>query len=186
MSNIKSGVSRVCITPPLGTAMSGYFSPRYAKGINDDLYATAVAFDDGENKAVVIALDLCGLKNLWWVDDCKKMVSEYCSIPVESIIINCSHTHTGPVVGFDVFSGAENNKVYDDFLMQRIRDVAYLALKDVSPSKFYMANNEAKDIAFMRLFKMKDGSVVTNPGIGNPDIIHPMAEPNETVTLVKI
>ena len=49
MSNIKSGVSRVCITPPLGTAMSGYFSPRYAKGINDDLYATAVAFDDGEN-----------------------------------------------------------------------------------------------------------------------------------------
>ena len=74
MSKVKAGVSRICITPPLDTPMSGYFEPRYAKGVHDDLYATAVAFDDGQHKAVLITLDLCGLKNQWWVDECKKMI----------------------------------------------------------------------------------------------------------------
>ena len=33
---------------------------------------------------------------------------------------------------------------------------------------------------------MKDGSVRTNPGPCNPDVAHPLGEPNETMTLIKI
>ncbi len=186
MSRVKAGISRVCITPPLGTPMSGYFEPRYAKGVHDDLYATAVAFDDGENRAVLITLDLCGLKNQWWLDDCKKLISEYCNIPVGAVIINCSHTHTGPIVGPDKTSGTDGNKVYDGFLMQSLRDVAFGALEDVSESRFFVADNICKDVAFCRIFRMKDGTVKTNPGIGNPEIAKAIAEPNEKVTLIKI
>ena len=187
MSNIKVGVSRICITPPLGTPLSGYFEPRYTSGVHDELYATAVAFDDGKSKAVVISLDLCGLKNQWWLDDCKKMISDYCQIPIEAIIVTCSHTHTGPIVGPDIKdSGADSNKSYDNFLMLCLRDAAFGALADVKASKFYIAENNVDDLAFCRIFRMKDGSVRTNPGVCNPDILHPLAEPNEQMTLVKI
>lgn len=78
MSNIKVGFSRICITPPLGTPLSGYFEPRYTSGVHDELYTTAVAFDDGKNRAVLVTVDLCGLKNQWWLDDCKKMIADFC------------------------------------------------------------------------------------------------------------
>ena len=186
MGGMKVGVFRVCITPPLETALSGYFTPRYASGVHDDLFATAIAFDDGENRAVLISLDLCGLKNQWWLDECKNKISEFCRVPVESIIISCTHTHTGPVVGYDMTSGAESNKLYDDYLMVKIRDAAFLAFKNICPAKFYTSCGIAKDIAFVRLFKMSDGKVKTNPGIGNPDIVSPISKAPEDLTLIKI
>nr|MBQ4319525.1 hypothetical protein [Clostridia bacterium] len=118
MSKVKAGFARVCVTPPLGTPMSGYFSPRYASGVHDDLYATAVAFDNGEQKAVIIGIDIAGMKNQWWRDGCIKMTAEFCGIPESAVILNCSHTHTGPITGFDMSSGVDSNHAYDEYLMQ--------------------------------------------------------------------
>lgn len=70
--------------------------------------------------------------------------------------------------------------------MVKVRDAAYLALQNMAPAKFYAASGDCKDIAFVRLFRMKDGSVRTNPGIGNPDIVAPISEPYEELTLLKI
>ena len=33
---------------------------------------------------------------------------------------------------------------------------------------------------------MKDGSIQTNPGVGNPDIVAPIGEVDERVNLVRI
>ena len=52
---MKAGYARCDITPPLGVSVEGYYEPRTAKGVLDPLMATAVAFYDGQNKAVVIA-----------------------------------------------------------------------------------------------------------------------------------
>ncbi len=186
MSKVKAGVSRICITPPLGTPLSGYFEPRYASGVRDNLYATAVAFDDGKNKVVILNLDLCGLKNQRWQDDCKKMIADYCNIPTESIIMNCSHTHTGPVVGNDETSGVDSNKEYDAYLMQCLRDVAYNAIADLDDARFFVAETTVKEMAYVRIFRMKNGIVRTNPEIGSPDILEPISKPSETVTLLKI
>ena len=61
MGNLKAGFARIDITPPLGTTLEGYFETRYADGILDPLCATAVAFDDGEKRAVVMSVDQIGL-----------------------------------------------------------------------------------------------------------------------------
>ncbi len=186
MSKVKAGVARVITTPPMGTAMSGYFEPRYAKGVIDDLTATAVAFDDGKNRAVVIGIDQAGFKNQYLLDRYKQMISEFCDVPIEAIIINCSHTHTGPCVGFDEDSGVDSNHTYDDWLGYQLRDAAYFAFQDLKSARFFYAENQAKDIAFIRLFKMKNGKLRTNPGIGNPDIVEPLGEVNERVGVLKI
>ena len=57
--NLKAGFSKICINPPLGSPISGYYMPRFTKGVLDDIYARATAFDDGENKAVIVTLELC-------------------------------------------------------------------------------------------------------------------------------
>ncbi len=182
---IKTGFSRMCITPPLGTPISGYYEARFTKGVLDDLYATAVAFDDGKKKAVVIALDIIMLTQVQ-CDEYRKIIADYCNLPMESIFINCSHTHTGPMIGKDFASDLCGLPAYEEYMGIQMRDAAAYALQDLCPSKFYAAESKAERISFIRRFRMKDGSVQTNPGVGNPNIDHALGEPNETVKLVKI
>ena len=76
MGKVKAGFARICSTPPLGTPMAGYFEPRYAKGVLDDLFVNAVAFVDGDKKSVVISVDLCGLMSEY-VHGYRKIVADY-------------------------------------------------------------------------------------------------------------
>ena len=43
----------------------------------------------------------------------------------------------------------------------------------------------APNIAFVRRFRMKDGSVRTNPGVDNPDILHPIGDVDERVNVLR-
>ena len=182
---MKTGYSKICINPPYGAPIVGYYEHRYVKGILDNLYARAVAFDDGHKKSVVIALDLCLLAQKYY-DEMKEEINKATGIEKNAIFINCSHTHTGPVVGKDFASDDRSSEAYDTFLITSVRDAAVYALNDLEESKFGVAKGEAKNISFVRRYRMKDGSVATNPGVNNPNIDYPLAEPNETVKLIKI
>lgn len=182
---MKTGFARLCITPPLGHPIAGYYQKRDTKGVLDDLYVSAVAFDDGVKKAVVMAVDILQLhpeQDLKY----RKIISDFCNIPMEAIFMNCSHTHQGPLLGVDEDALGKGTALYDEYIGVQMRDAAALALSDVYESKFYMAEGEAKNISFIRRFRMKDGGVQTNPGLGNPDIDHALGTPNETVKLLKI
>ena len=182
---MKTGYSKVCINPPYGAPIVGYYEHRYVKGILDNLYARAVAFDDGVKKSVIIAVDVCLLSQPY-INAMKEAVQKSTGVDSDSIFINCSHTHTGPLIGKDFASDDRSSETYDNFLISCVRDSAVYALSDLKESKFGIASGEAKNISFVRRYRMKDGSVATNPGVNNPNIDHALAEPNETVKLVKI
>lgn len=182
---MKVGFANVCIDPPYGAPMCGYYEERYVKGIHDSLYARATAFDDGETRAVVIAVDLCYL-NLSYCNKFREMIHEATGIDKDAIFINCSHTHTGPTVGKDFASSNASTDSYNIFLGTSIRDAAVYALADLKEARIETGTAEAKNISFIRRYRMKDGSVATNPGVNNPNIDHPLGTPNETVKLVKI
>lgn len=182
---MKTGFAKVCINPPYGAPIVGYYEERLTKGIIDSLYARAVAFDDGEKKAVIIALDLCELPQKYY-DNMKSAINSYIGIDKDAIFINCSHTHTGPLLGKDFASEKESSPSYDEFLISSVRDAAIYAVDDLKESSVEIARSKAENISFIRRFRMKDGSVATNPGVNNPNIDHPLGTPNETVILVKI
>ncbi|MBE7040318.1 MAG: hypothetical protein E7398_06305 [Ruminococcaceae bacterium] len=182
---MKTGYSKICINPAYGAPIIGYYEPRYVKGITSSLYTRAVAFDDGNKKAVIIAVDVCFLV----VSFCEKTKDEIVKatgIERDAIFINFSHTHTGPVVGNDHASDRKGSEAYDEFLVNCIRDAAVYAIDDLSESKIEIGKAEAKNLSFIRRYRMKDGSVVTNPGPHNDNILEPLGTPNETLTLIKI
>jgi len=182
---MKTGYSKICINPPYGAPICGYYEERLTKGILDSLYARAVAFDDGENRAVVIALDLCTLAQKYY-DLFKAAITEATGLDKDAIFINCSHTHTGPLVGKDFASDKRSTDAYDEFLVMSVRDAAVYALNDLAETRIESAQTVAKNISFIRRYRMKDGSVATNPGVNNPNIDHALGTPNETVKLVKL
>ncbi|NLB40686.1 MAG: hypothetical protein GX815_00200, partial [Clostridiales bacterium] len=93
MSQFKSGFARLDVTPPLGVLMAGSFSERKAEGILDNLYATAVAVNDGLNTVVVISIDMLGIHKQK-LDVFRKSIAEKNSISVEAVFIECTHTHS--------------------------------------------------------------------------------------------
>lgn len=182
---MKIGFSKVCIDPPYGAHICGYYEERFVKGIHDSLFTRAVAFDDGESRAVVIAVDVCML-TLSYCDKFREMIHAATGIDKDAIFINCSHTHTGPTIGKDFASDNASSEAYDTFLGTSIRDAAVYALADLHEARVEIGTGEAKNISFVRRYRMKDGSVATNPGVNNPNIDHPLGTPNETVKLLKI
>lgn len=182
---MKTGFSKICITPPYGSPMFGYYEDRRVKGVLDDLFVRAVAFDDGEKKAVVIAIDICTMAQCYY-HAMKKAICEALPIDHDAVFINLSHTHTGPTVGKDFASDLCSTKAYDDFLIKSVRDSAIYAFSDLADSTLSTASAEAKNISFIRRYRMQDGSVLTNPGINNPDIDRALGTPDESVRLVKI
>ncbi len=180
---MKAGFARLDITPPLGSYLSGYFFERIADGIITPLEAHAVACSDGENTAVAISLDLIGLKQPQ-MDEIRNRIAKRNNIPYEAVFLACTHTHLAPEVSkgrlFPI------SPEYNAYLFKRICDAATLAIADMKEATFEIARGKAEDIAFIRRYRMKDGSTKTNPPAGSPDIVAPIGSADETVRLLKI
>ena len=61
-----------------------------------------------------------------------------------------------------------------------------MAVANMVPASLAIGCSEAKRISFLRRYRMKDGSIRTNPGIGNPDIAEPIGFLDETVRVIRI
>ena len=187
-SGFSAGYYRIEITPPLGIPLSGYYSRRAMTGILDPLYATCLAFSDGKNRALVVAVD-----NLQIADSViaqiKEAVTAKTKLPPEAVFIHASHIHTGPsVVTKSVNVNSEDATIVqlgNKILVSRLSDGAKYAFDDLAPAKILIGRSEAKGISFIRRYKMKDGSTQTNPGVNNPNIDHPIGKPDEQVQLVR-
>ena len=180
MGPLKAGFARIDITPPLGTRVVGYYRVRYAEGILDPLLATAVAVSDGENTAVIMSLDLIGIDQVT-VDRIREGAAEACGIAKEAVFVACTHTHLGPIVSN---TRVERNPTYVDSAIAKACGVAKMAVDDMKEAEMYVNSCDTPvDISFIRRYRMKDGSTATNPGWLNPEIDHPLGEPDKRVAL---
>ena len=96
----KAGLSRAAITPRSPTWMAGYGSRNHpSEGSIHDLWAKALVLEDpAGRKALLVSLDLCGIDRDVSLS-IREGVRDRHKIPLERIVLACSHTHSGPVVG---------------------------------------------------------------------------------------
>jgi len=96
MNRLQVGYARVNINPMLGIPVAGYFIPRYASAILDDLESSALALTCGDKKILMISVDSCGI-NADMVNRYRQRIAEGAGIPAENIFLSATHTHTGPM-----------------------------------------------------------------------------------------
>ena len=182
MSNLKAGFGRANINPPMGIPIRGYYKVRLAESILDDIEVNALALECNGVKTLLINIDHCGVEqklNLKF----RQGASESTGIPVENINLSETHTHTGPALLLETED--ELIKKYTDFVADRIKDVAKFAVDDLKDAKMGYGKGVAPNVAFVRRYIMKDGSIKTNPGVNNPDIVRPVGDTDDSVNVIR-
>ena len=179
---LQVGFSRVNITPMLGTRLIGYYVERRADGVLDELELNTLALACGEEKVLLMSVDSLGLSGSI-MDGFRKHIQDVTGVPMDHIFIHGTHTHTGPWA--DPVNGDDPAREYHQFLHNKVADGAVLALSDLKKAKMGYAVGKAPHIAFVRRFRMKNGQVCTNPGVGNPDILCPLGDVNENVNVLR-
>ncbi len=182
--DIKVGFSRVVVNPPMGTEINGYFKPRYVKGVLDDLQINAIAFNKNDKTALFMTIDNCHIKRDYF-DIVREMIKCETGVAADAIFIQSVHQHTAPYVGTDEGAETEVAKEYSQFCKRMFVNAAVLAIQDLEDAKMGYAIGKAENVAFLRRFYMKDGSVKTNPGVNNPEIDRPIGEIDDRVNVIR-
>ncbi len=182
MNNLKAGFGRVNINPPMGISIRGYYKLRYAEAILDDLEVNALALQCGTDKVILISVDHCGIdQNL--STEFRQAVCEVTGVPADCIFLSATHTHTAPHMTFS--TDDELVKEYACFVKHRIADASKFAVDDLKDATMGYGQGKAPNVAFIRRYVMKDGSVMTNPGVNNPDIVRPVGDTDDSVSVLR-
>ena len=181
MSTLRAGYGKCDVTPSLGCFLQGNPTRREVEWIHDPLYARCVAFEN-DGLAVLMYVDFCGIHQAL-ADPIRQFVAESLNIFATNVFVAATHTHTGPNIGNAAFP---IDKAYVESLKHFAARAARSAVNDLHPAQMYFNNDVLPNMTFVRRFRMKDGSVLTNPGSGNPDILCPMSEADDTIRLLKI
>lgn len=194
MNRLSVGFARVNITPMMGIGIVGYFVPRFADGVLDDLYINALALRCGDTSAVLLTVDHCGIER-GIIADYTAYISEKTGLRQDCIAIHATHSHTapaiinpyGPATLAQEYSSVnpEIEMEYYNLVRRKLADAARFALEDLKPAKMGWGIGQAPNIAFVRRFRMKDGSVQTNPGVDNPNIDSPIGDVDERVNVLR-
>ncbi|MEN6642862.1 MAG: hypothetical protein ABFE08_10480 [Armatimonadia bacterium] len=166
---IKAGFARANITPPPGSNSPGGHFPRAATHVHDELYATAMVIDNGEETVALVGLDALSVKHST-VQAARKLANKLCGIKPENIMVGASHTHCGGPT-CDCL-GSRPEKWYTDLVGKQIAAAVSEANRLKAPVTLSIGRGYEDTVAFNRRFMMKDGKETTHPGKGNPNIKH--------------
>lgn len=168
------------ITPPLGCNIPGYFNQRLGSDVKDRLYAKAVVIENDDKTVAILAIDTCGL-TVETCDEITGRIEKFIGLKPENVMITANHTHTGgPLIlsANTILSGEPNDDsdgLYIRMMRRLAADAVILAYKRLKNARVSYATGTVDNISFNRNYIMKDGTIRTNPGRQNPDIVKPFA-----------
>jgi hypothetical protein len=141
-ATLRGGLAKVDITPRGPIWMSGYAARTHpSDGVLEPLWAKALAVESSPGgRIVIVSTDLVGIPRELSDDVAAKLKKQY-GLNRSQLVINASHTHTGPVVwpnlrNLTVFPDGEQEKLLDyrKSLDEALVSVVGAALRDLSPA----------------------------------------------------
>ena len=190
MSDAKAGWAQFDSTPALGLPMGGR-GPRFSPGaeVLDPLIAQAVVIEDQKGyRAVWISIDMIGMT--WHATSRLRCeLAAMTGIPFEAIVVNFSHTHSGPMSGFEGYATTERKpealEAYENSLLDRTVKMVRQAIENMRPVAVRV-HRGTSDIGINRRRRNADGrmGMAPNPeGYINRDlwVMHLAAEDGRCV-----
>jgi neutral ceramidase len=144
----KAGVASIVITPDEPMWMAGYAArDKPSDGKINDLHAKALALEDEHGtRLVIVTVDLLGIprETRDWLTE---HVKESYKLEPQALLLNASHTHSGPVLReakYSIYGNTlyglspeqiqQNNK-YVDELQEKILELIGKAIENLAPAK---------------------------------------------------
>jgi hypothetical protein len=186
---LRVGAASVVITPALGTPMAGYYSERAAEGVDDDLYAKALVFEQDGAKAALVVCDLISMPRPV-AEEARRLVHEATGLAPDRVMVSATHTHTGPVLPTGTSrdpadeGGANAARRYVQTLPQLIAKSVADANAALRPARASVGAGREEHLSFNRRYFMKDGTVGWNPGKNNPNVVRPAGPIDPAVPVV--
>jgi neutral ceramidase len=175
----RAGVAVADITPQEPIRLSGYGSrTKPSEGVLTRIFAKALAIEQGRNERVVIlTTDLIGLPRSITDVVAARVLKKY-GIDRGSLLLNSSHTHTGPYIRGNLpnlftMSAPERSvtDAYAERLQDTLVDLVGQAVAAAQPATILVAHGEAHFAVNRR--EMSGGAVkigVNPAGPGDPDV----------------
>ena len=141
-ATLRAGLAKVDITPRGPIWMSGYAARTHpSEGVLSPLWAKALAIESSPGgRIVIVSTDLVGIPRELSDEVAAKLKKQY-GLNRSQLLINASHTHTGPMVwpnlrNLTVLPDGEQEKLIDyrNTLAEALVSVAGSALRDLSPA----------------------------------------------------
>ena len=149
------------------------------KSAHDPLQITVTALCDGESAALLISVDVRGIRiNI--AETCQRLIEKSVGIPADRVMLNATHTHSAPAPGFD--ANKEMNWVNTTFYKQLLVGVKE-ALRDLTPAEAYVGVSHTEGITFVRRYLKANGKYSTNPSTSDEPIAHESEADNEMRTI---
>jgi len=128
-SSLRAGFATVDITPPLGLEMAGFgpYYDRRATGIHDPLMAHAVVMETDGRRIAIVACDLAAVSQAL-TQKVREEVARTTGIPGQRVMVNASHTHSGPAVPRWIGWGAQDEKYLNELpgkIAQAVEDASH-------------------------------------------------------------
>ena len=172
----KIGLYEKEITPLFGNSLCGYFNTRLTDGVIDKTFAKSVVIEDDAKTVAILAVDACFVSDELVNYVCKK-VNKYTGIARENVTVSATHSHTaGPCNLGELGADDKLDGLYLEWLYNACADTIILAYQSRENAKIKLAEGEVNGISFCRNYVLKSGTVRTNPGVGNPDIVEPFGQ----------
>ena len=170
--HFKAGTATHKITPTEPLWMAGYSSrTKPCDTKHHDLWVKALALEDpAGTRCVLLTSDLCGIPRSLSEPVCTE-VAKRTGLKREQILLNCSHSHSGPVVFdnlFDMYDLPPEQpaaiRAYTDQLRGWMIETIVAAVKDLKPAKVSIGEGTAR-FAVNRREVTKTGIINgSNPG----------------------
>ncbi|MCZ2458122.1 MAG: neutral/alkaline non-lysosomal ceramidase N-terminal domain-containing protein [Chitinophagales bacterium] len=140
----KAGVASANITPTEPIWMGGFaFRDKPSEGITTDIWAKVLALEDrNQRRAVFIAIETSGVTKQIYDTLLKRLKAAY-NLSNDQIVINSSHTHTGPAPNFRFIKDEKEKEKVEKYILKlenQVIEATGKALNSLQPVKLYAGN----------------------------------------------
>ena len=142
-AQLKIGVARKSITPETPVWLSGYASrTQPSTAVLHDLWAKALFIeDDKKNRIIIVTTDILGLSRDISEEVARRVMKVH-GIDRSQLLLNSSHTHSGPVIWpalsviFEFNQADQQNAMkYNEKLTDAIVEAVDIAFADLAPGQ---------------------------------------------------
>jgi hypothetical protein len=141
-----AGVNKKLITPKEGIDLAGFGIPdgkdRKVDGVHDDLYIATLALQHGDKKVLIICGDVIG----FGFDITRRIKEDICEkfgIKEDEILLNASHTHSGPQILENMLAAVgERNEKYIEYFHVCVMSSVEAALNSMDKVDIYYGETE--------------------------------------------